>query len=190
VTRTLALALLVTWMAYAWRGGALLVREIAQARRDGRWGVALTIVAGVAANLLNLAYTLAYDALGLPELSLGLPAPARVAGLCLAILAFAWIVWSRTSLGEAWSSGIDRVGALCTRGPYRVVRHPIYAGAVAFYGGLLLAQSNIPGVLAYGGHIGGFVAKTGIEDRILRSRADDYRRYAARTPWRLIPRVW
>jgi protein-S-isoprenylcysteine O-methyltransferase Ste14 len=190
VTRTLALALLVVWMAYAWRGGALLVREIARARRAGHAGEALAIVAGVTANLVNLAYSVSYDALGLPELSLGLPAPAPVAGLGVATLAFAWIVWSRTSLGEAWSSGIDRTGELCTRGPYRLVRHPIYAGAIALYGGLLVAQNNVPGLLAYGGHIGGFLTKTAVEDRQLRSRAEDYRRYAARTPWRLIPRVW
>jgi protein-S-isoprenylcysteine O-methyltransferase Ste14 len=190
VTRVLALALLVAWMAYAWRGGTLLVREVAQARRSGRTGDALAIVAGTGANLLNLVYTLAYGALDLPELAIDVPPAARVAGLAAAVLAFAWVVWARRTLGAAWSSGVRRRGQLCTGGPYRWVRHPIYAGAALFYGGLVLAQSNVPGVVVYGGHIGGFLVKAAIEDRALLADAEEYRSYAGRTRWRLLPRVW
>jgi protein-S-isoprenylcysteine O-methyltransferase Ste14 len=68
--------------------------------------------------------------------------------LCIAGLAFC--IWARATLGRNWSGTITLKEGheLIERGPYRLVRHPIYTG--------LLAMFLATGVAF--GHLGGFVA--------------------------------
>lgn len=80
-------------------------------------------------------------------------------------------------------------GRLVTTGPYRRVRHPMYASLLLFLLGVVLFRG---GLLAAGGWIalvGVLVAKTRREEAALRARFPEYARYAART-WRLLPGVW
>lgn len=67
----------------------------------------------------------------------------QAAGLALTLLGCGFAIWARISLGSNWS-GIPSVKeghSLIVRGPYKLVRHPIYSG-------LLLALAG--GVLAVG----------------------------------------
>ncbi len=79
----------------------------------------------------------------LPEsLAFGL----AVMGHVLAWSGLAVAVWAREALGRHWAHAADyqvlQGQALVTRGPYRTVRHPIYAGLLAaFVGGELAAAS-------------------------------------------------
>lgn len=77
-----------------------------------------------------------------------------------------------------------------TSGPYRVVRHPMYAG-------LLLAMTAWPlllgslwcyipvGVIAVT-----LIVRTILEDRTLRRELPGYQEYAARTQYLLLPGIW
>ncbi|MCZ6543656.1 MAG: isoprenylcysteine carboxylmethyltransferase family protein [Planctomycetota bacterium] len=84
----------------------------------------------------------------------------------------------------------ERGHHLVTAGPYRVVRHPGYLGAIfAFpFGGmglgswLSLAPLAIPVLL--------ILRRTIIEDRYLSKNLDGYQEYALRVRWRLVPGVW
>ena len=81
--------------------------------------------------------------------------------------------------------------AFRTHGPYRVVRHPIYAGAVLAYAGLAVAQGDSPGLIVYGAHIVGYVLKARVEDHLIaRSLGEVHREYRDRVRWHLIPGVW
>ena len=53
--------------------------------------------------------------------------------LCIAGLAFC--VWARATLGRNWSGTITLKEGheLIERGPYRIVRHPIYTGLLAMF---------------------------------------------------------
>jgi protein-S-isoprenylcysteine O-methyltransferase Ste14 len=109
--------------------------------------------------------------------------------LCIAGLAFC--VWARATLGRNWSGTITLKEGheLIERGPYRLVRHPIYTGLLAMF----LATAIVFG------HLGGFVAvmlafasfwiKLSEEEKLmLQQFPDQYRSYQQRVK-RIIPFV-
>ena len=66
--------------------------------------------------------------------------------LCIAGLAFC--VWARATLGRNWSGTITLKEGheLIERGPYRLVRHPIYTGLLAMFLATALAFGHLGGV--------------------------------------------
>ena len=115
-----------------------------------------------------------------------------VAGVALAVAGIAFTLWSQLAMGDSWRIGVDtgERTALVTRGPYRVVRNPIYTGMFAFAVGLTLLVPNvvsIAGLVAVVGVIGAVVIR--VEEPYLASvHGDTFRRWAARTG-RFLPRV-
>lgn len=84
----------------------------------------------------------------------------------------------------------DRGHQLVDGGPYRVVRHPGYAG-------MLLAHLMLPialgGPWAYVPVLAGgafFVVRIVREESLLAAALPGYRAYQARVPWRLLPAIW
>ena len=76
-------------------------------------------------------------------------------------------------------------------GPYRIVRHPGYLGAI--FGFILAAPlllgswwAFVPAVLA----IVCFVVRTALEDRTLQKELDGYVAYTQNVRYRLLPGVW
>ncbi len=84
----------------------------------------------------------------------------------------------------------DRAHRVVSTGPYRVVRHPGYAGAiVGTLGGPLLlgsAWAFLPACAT----VALLVWRTQREDTMLREQLDGYREYAEQTRYRLVPFVW
>ncbi len=79
----------------------------------------------------------------------------------------------------------DTVGA----GPYRIVRHPIYAAELGMVIGCCIAARH-PLAWALAALTLGLVAlRVTIEERVLDS-SDSYRAYRERVRWRLLPGVW
>jgi protein-S-isoprenylcysteine O-methyltransferase Ste14 len=84
----------------------------------------------------------------------------------------------------------ERGHTVVTTGPYRVVRHPMYAAVIPFlllYGLALgswwtLIPAGLTALLV--------VLRTHLEDETLHRELPGYREYAERTRWRLVPHVW
>jgi len=84
----------------------------------------------------------------------------------------------------------DRNQYVCTSGPYKIMRHPGYAG-------LIISILAYPLIL---GSWWGFVLsciltiiiviRTALEDRTLQNEMPGYREYARQVKYRLIPLVW
>lgn len=84
----------------------------------------------------------------------------------------------------------DRAQEVVTSGPYRVVRHPSYAGALLASLALPLMLDAlwalIPGMVM----VVALIMRTRLEDQMLREELAGYQSYAEETPARLVPGVW
>ena len=113
------------------------------------------------------------------------PALSTAAGLSLLVIWIGWHASAIRTIRTWWDR--DR---LCTSGPYRFVRHPMYAGAVFLVAPAVALLFNswvifLWPVFLY--PVWSFLVRHE-EKMMLAFFGDDYRRYAARTG-RLFPRV-
>src|SRR5215213_1505140 len=110
-----------------------------------------------------------------------------VAGDLIAVAAWTWLLVSFAALGRCFGL-LPEARGLVTRGPYRIVRHPVYLGEFGGVGGLVLASPTARNV---GLAIAFVVAQTvrlRLEERALTEEFPKYATYAAGTP-RLLPRL-
>ena len=76
-----------------------------------------------------------------------------------------------------------------TRGPYAVVRHPIYASYLLIQSGYLLQSVSVRNVLVLALASGCNIGRALAEERLL-ARSAAYRAYRQKVRWRLIPGLW
>ncbi len=110
------------------------------------------------------------------------------AGLAVQLVGLAICVTSFLALGRSFGFvAADR--GLVRRGPYAIVRHPIYASYVLLQFGYLLQSISLRNALvmlvASGCNVGRAVA----EDRVLATNKD-YDAYRRQVRWRMFPGVW
>ncbi|NLC57476.1 MAG: isoprenylcysteine carboxylmethyltransferase family protein [Armatimonadetes bacterium] len=84
----------------------------------------------------------------------------------------------------------ERGQTVISPGPYRYVRHPLYAGAILLFLGTGLLLGSWYGTLATLYFLALLVARIIGEERVLREGLEGYAEYAARVRYRLIPGVW
>ncbi len=124
-----------------------------------------------------------------PPLSLQL----HLGGLLVQVLGYALFMWAM-ACNAFFSEGVriqdERGHSVASGGPYRVVRHPGYAGAIvsALAGPFLLGSlwGLIPAALT----AVVFAIRTALEDKTLKEELPGYQDYAQDTRWRLLPFIW
>jgi protein-S-isoprenylcysteine O-methyltransferase Ste14 len=113
-------------------------------------------------------------------------------GLAVAIAGFAFALWARFRLGGNWSgmAEIKRGHTLVRRGPYRLVRHPIYTGLTVALAGTALIRGELRGPVGMALALFEWKRKSLIEERMMIEQFGrqyaDYRREVKA----LIPFVW
>jgi protein-S-isoprenylcysteine O-methyltransferase Ste14 len=167
----------------------LLAERLGPSKGAKPWDLAIM-------SILGLAQLTRYIVAGL-DLRNGwtdaLPFAAQLAALALCIVGYTLVVWATAS--NAFFSQIvrlqpERGQVVVAGGPYHLVRHPAYAGAIVFElaAPVLLASwwAMIPSAL------GAFllILRTSLEDRTLRADLAGYAKYADRVRFRLLPGVW
>jgi protein-S-isoprenylcysteine O-methyltransferase Ste14 len=111
-----------------------------------------------------------------------------VAGLGLQLAGLAVCVMSLLALGRSFGFvAADR--GLVTRGPYAVVRHPVYASYLLIQSGYLLQSMSLRNVLVMLLASGCNVGRALMEERLL-ARTPAYRAYRHRVRRRLVPGLW
>ena len=116
-----------------------------------------------------------------------------IAADLLILAGFALRLWAILHLGKLFTVdvGIQKEHRVVQDGPYRLVRHPSYSGAMIAMTGVACLTFNWLGfIVIVGGCLAAYMIRISVEERVLMSNfGDDYRRYAARTK-RLIPWIF
>ena len=114
-------------------------------------------------------------------------------GLGLLLSGYALGTWALTA--NRFFSGVvriqkDRNHQVVRHGPYRIVRHPGYLGALVSYLGTPLLLDGRWAFLAVLLLLVVTGVRTRLEDRTLQEELDGYRDYTRKVRFRLIPGVW
>jgi protein-S-isoprenylcysteine O-methyltransferase Ste14 len=118
---------------------------------------------------------------------------AKLVALLVIILGFVFGSWAMVE--NKFFSGVvriqtDRGHRVVTTGPYRIIRHPGYAGALWTYLALPILLDSlwafIPAVLL----LGILVLRTSLEDRTLQAELPGYKEFTQKTRYRLFPGIW
>ena len=110
-------------------------------------------------------------------------------GVVLCVTGLLFCVWARFTLGRNWSGVVTFKGGheLITRGPYGIVRHPIYTGLLAMFLGTVIVLGHIGAVIALPLVFWGLWIKLRYEEKLMLQKfPDDYTAYQRRVK-RLIP---
>jgi protein-S-isoprenylcysteine O-methyltransferase Ste14 len=109
-------------------------------------------------------------------------------GLVLQFCGVVVCLWSFVALGRSFGfAAADR--GLVWRGPYRVVRHPIYASYVALLVGYLLQSLSLRNLAVVVLAIACNAGRIRAEERVLATNPA-HAAYRTRVRWKVLPGVW
>jgi len=113
-------------------------------------------------------------------------------GVALCIAGLLFCVWARFTLGRNWSGVVTFKGGheLIIRGPYAIVRHPIYTGILVMIVGTVIVFGHVAGIIALPFVFWGLWIKLRYEEKLMAEKfPDQYAAYQRRVK-RLIPFVF
>lgn len=122
-----------------------------------------------------------------------LPLAVAPAGLVIEMAGLSLRAWSMRTLGRFYSRTLRTEGQqhnLIDTGPYRLVRHPGYAGSLLIWTGFALTSCSAPAVAAVAALLGwAYRQRIIAEERLLEQNLPGYADYRAKTRT-LIPFLW
>jgi protein-S-isoprenylcysteine O-methyltransferase Ste14 len=119
------------------------------------------------------------------------PAVASIAGDALMAIGFAvvFVVFKENT----YTSGVIEVAAgqrVISTGPYSLVRHPMYSGALLMLLGIPVALGSWWGLLLFPPMAGAIVWRLLDEEKFLALNLEGYPEYLGRVTHRLVPHFW
>jgi protein-S-isoprenylcysteine O-methyltransferase Ste14 len=163
--------------------------DTARGQADAGSSVSIFVAYGLSITAVVLAPF--FNARGIGQIAL----PDWVAWLGVALMAvgIALRIWANRVLGAYYTRTlrIQSGQRVVREGPYRLIRHPGYAGALLMWLGAILATRNWVTLVVVGvSVISVYLYRIAIEERMLASAlGGDYQTYIADTK-RVIPWVW
>jgi protein-S-isoprenylcysteine O-methyltransferase Ste14 len=115
--------------------------------------------------------------------AMALPVVVRWSGAVIMAMGAAFHIWGMIHLGTNLTISISTRDehTLITTGPYRWVRHPLYAGGMLESIGVCLVLANVSVVIAAGCFWGLIAYRTGMEEeRLSETFGEPYREYRER----------
>ena len=117
----------------------------------------------------------------------------NILGLVLIALGYAFAAWALIE-NRFFSSTVhiqtDRGHSVCDSGPYRIVRHPGYAGNLLALAGIIMALNSMWTLIPAAVALIIAVIRTALEDKTLHEELPGYRDYASRVCYRLFPGIY
>ena len=123
-----------------------------------------------------------------PEWPSGAQRILSTVGIVLAVVGGAIAVWSSRLLGRGFTPYPRPLasGELVDRGPYRIVRHPVYSAGLLFFAGYSLYAGVLALIVTAALGVV-WALKARVEEGFLRERYPGYTAYASRVRSRLVP---
>ena len=164
--------------------------QLAQRRALPRRGATVRTAGGLVA-IVPYFFWVPYAVIVLrPGPEIVVPDALRWAGIVASAVGVAFSLWSIATLGRHYDLVLE-VHAdheLVRRGPYAIVRHPVYTGLAVHFAGLCLATGNL--LLILGTLLisyPAFYLRARAEETLLRERfGTEYEKYAREVPM-LVP---
>jgi len=114
-------------------------------------------------------------------------------GFILISLGYAFAAWAIVENRFFFSTvriQTDRGHVVCDSGPYRIVRHPGYAGNIPPLLGIVLALGSLWALVPAAVALIIAVIRTVLEDQTLQEELPGYKDYATRVRYRLVPGIY
>jgi len=117
---------------------------------------------------------------------------AKYIGLALTVVGLGFAVWARFAIGRNWGGMItvQQDHKLMQRGPYAIVRHPIYSGFMLATLGTAIILGEIGGLISVALIVISWGYKARLEETLMveqfGAEYEDYRRHVRA----LIPGIW
>jgi protein-S-isoprenylcysteine O-methyltransferase Ste14 len=117
----------------------------------------------------------------------------NVLGFFLIALGYTFAAWA--FIENRFFSSVVRIQTnrghmVCDSGPYRIVRHPGYAGNILPLLGIVLALSSLWTIIPAAAALLIAVIRTALEDQTLQEELPGYQEYARRVRYRLFPGIY
>ena len=145
------------------------------------------------ANLLFLAWLIVMPLDAVRFHGYRMPLVIQFVGAVISILSFAlfFLTFRENSyLSPAVRIQAERGQTVVTTGPYRYVRHPMYAAAIAFIFGTTLLLGSWYGLLGGMLIVIAMAIRAIGEERMLRSELPGYDAYMKDVKYRSVPHIW
>ncbi|NSW53498.1 MAG: isoprenylcysteine carboxylmethyltransferase family protein [Anaerolineae bacterium] len=101
-----------------------------------------------------------------------------------------WAMHANTHFEATVRIQSDRNHQVIDSGPYKIVRHPGYVGALLTYTITPLILSSTWAIIPSALSLIGFVVRTALEDQFLQQELPGYQEYTRKTRYRLFPGIW
>lgn len=182
ITLLLWIAVIILWVVRSFGNKATLRKLPKQMKIQYVASIAAVVIVYIAAvhnNILNKHF--------LPQ-----SVPVSLFGFILTALGLGLAVWARFFLGSNWSANptVKMDHNLIIEGPYRFVRHPIYAGFLLAILGTAFEQTQTRSLLLFIFLFISFVVKARIEEKLMiETFGSQYKEYM-RNVKGIVPYLW
>lgn len=117
----------------------------------------------------------------------------NIFGIVLVVIGYVFASWALVE-NRFFSSTVyiqtERGHSVCDSGPYRIVRHPGYAGNLLAVAGIIMALNSMWTLIPALAALIITVIRTSLEDKTLHEELPGYKDYARRVRYRLFPGVY
>ncbi len=121
------------------------------------------------------------------------PIVVRAVGTAAVVAAIGVMYWCAAAnhfLSARSRIQSERGHTVVQQGPYRLVRHPLYASRIILFIGVALMLGSWIALVPAVSIALLLVLRTSLEDRLLTTKLPGYRKYATHVPERLVPGLW